>query len=447
MRKVLTFFWILLSIFACEKADINSLQNPPSLGGVSSGDLTSTITLGGSKNDVTNSVFATSDNGYIVAGTTQSRDGDIIGKTNTSFDFWVVKFDENHNIEWSKTYGGSGDDRAQKVIQTSDNGFVIIGYSDLADGDVSSNNGLQDFWIIKLDSKGNLLWEKNYGFPGNDFGTNIKEGSDGSLYAVGVIDITASGGQGDSGKFQTEHAGGDYWVLKLSASGDLIWSRFFGGSFTDTAADLSLDNNGNILIIGGTDSEDSDITDNIGTYDFWAVKIDPNGTLIWQKNYGGTEIDEGRSVVKTSSGFLLVGDTRSSDKDVVNNNGGADIWTAHIDENGSLMSSQNFGGSGFDVPRSVIKTLDNNYIITGSSRSSDKDVSSNFGQNDVWVFKTNLQGSIIWETSVGGSNIDFAYQSAQLNNGTVIVVGESSSNDGDVSENKGFTDAFIIRID
>lgn len=436
---------ILFVFFSCEKNNVSD-STTLFLNNVSSGSVETVSTIGGSLNEVANSVFATNDGGYIVAGYTQSNDGDIEGKTDTSFDFWVLKFDEDNAVEWKKTYGGSNDDRANKVIQTSDGNFVIIGYSNSNDGDITINNGLRDFWIVKLDMQGTVLWEKSYGFAGNDVGINIKETARGDLIAVGELDVTASGGQGNSGKFQTNHAGGDYWVLKLNSSGNLIWSRFFGGSFTDTAFDINFDSSNNLYIIGSSDSNDSDITNNKGSYDFWVVKVDDNGTLIWEKSFGGSEIDQGRAIIKTNTGFLLVGDTRSSNVDVSNNNGGADIWTANIDFDGSLLSNLSYGGSSFDLPKSAFKTLDNGVIITGNSRSSDLDLSNNNGQNDVWVFKLDANNSIVWQSSVGGSNIDIAHQVTQLNNGTIIVVGESDSSDGDIVQNKGFADALIITI-
>ena len=117
-----------------------------------------------------------------------------------------------------------------------------------------------------------------------------------------------------------------------------------------------------------------------------------------------------------------------------------------IDENGHLLWNRSFGGSSFDVPRSIAKTLDNGYIVSGSSRSSDGDVSKNQGLNDAWMVKISNEGQLMWETSVGGSEIDFCYDAVQLNDGSLIAVGESSSSDGDISQNKGFADVLIIKM-
>ena len=199
--------------------------------------------------------------------------------------------------------------------------------------------------------------------------------------------------------------------------------------------------------MGGSDSNDVDITNNKGSYDFWVVKTNFEGGIIWEKSYGGSEIDEARGVVNSEDGsYVIVGDTRSNDQDISSNNGAADLWIIKIDENGHLLWNRSFGGSSFDVPRSIAKTLDNGYLVSGSSRSSDGDVSKNQGLNDAWMVKISNEGQLMWETSVGGSEIDFCYDAVQLNDGSLIAVGESSSSDGDISQNKGFADVLIIKM-
>lgn len=442
MKKI-GFFSILLTFFACEKANLEF--NPVS--NLSNGTLGLIQTFGGSKNDVAQSVIATLDGGFAVIGYTQSMDGDVSDKLDESFDFWVLKFNSEANLEWNKTYGGSGDDRGYDIIQTSDNGFAILGYTDSSDGDITINNGFRDFWLAKLDASGNLTWQKSFGFPGADEGTAIIETSDNDFLISGVLDVTSSGGQGNLGRFVTEHAGGDYWAIKVSSSGDLIWSRFYGGSFTDSPTGIIENNNNEFIFVGGSDSNDVDITNNKGSYDFWVVKSEAGGNMIWEKSFGGSEIDEARGIVSTYDGsHIIVGDTRSNEQDVSLNNGAADLWMIKISDDGDLIWNRSIGGSNFDVSRSINKTSDNGFIIAGSSRSSDGDVARNQGQNDAWIVKIDTNGQLLWETTVGGSNIDFAYDAVQLANGTIIAVGETSSSDGDITENKGFTDLLIIKL-
>ncbi|QMU64392.1 MAG: hypothetical protein GKR88_08890 [Flavobacteriaceae bacterium] len=442
MKKWSSFF-VLLSIVSCEKAALNF----NSMTTISSGNIIAVNTFGGTKNDVAKSVVATADGGFAVLGYTQSADGDISGKTDESFDFWLLKFDVDVNLQWNTTYGGSGDDRGNDIIQTRDGGFAVLGYSDNASGDVALNNGFRDFWLLKLDASGAILWQKSFGFSGADQGISLVETLDNHLLISGVLDVTASGGLGNSGRNASRHAGGDYWSIKVSPTGDMVWSRFYGGSFTDTPMGVVETPANGFLVVGSSDSNDVDITNNKGTYDFWVVKSDANGDMVWEKSFGGSEIDEARGIIPSGDGnYILVGDTRSNEQDVTLNNGAADLWVIKISGEGNILWNRSYGGTGFDVPRSVNSTNDNGFIITGSSRSSDGDVSKNQGQNDAWIVKIDHTGQLIWEATVGGSEIDFAYDAVQLQNGTVIAVGETSSTNGDIVENKGFTDLLIVKL-
>lgn len=438
MRKWSYLLSIFL-VFACEKQDL------PFDSSLSSEQI---ITLGGSRNDVAQSIISTSDGGFAVLGYTQSTDSDISDKSDESYDFWLLKFDASANLEWSKTYGGSADDRGFSLIQTSDNGFALLGYTASSDGDISMNNGSRDFWLVKTDAQGTLLWEKTYGFSGLDQGTHIIESSDGHFIISGVLDVTASAGDGNFGRGTTRHAGGDYWLLKVTQTGDLVWSRYYGGSFTDVPYGFVETTSGNFLVTGSSDSNDVDINANRGSYDFWTVLAGSNGDLISENSYGGAEIDEARGIVNSNDGnFVIVGDTRSNDQDVTSNNGAADLWLIKTTETGEIIWNRSIGGTNFDVPRSIQSTSDGGFVIAGSSRSSDGQLSTNQGQNDAWIIRTNGSGELISTKTFGGSEIDFGYDAVQLQNGSFILVGESNSNDGNITENKGFTDLLIIKTD
>ena len=442
MRRFLLFFTMIIVICCCNPdKDLNPIIP------VSNGSLEMAKTYGGSKNDVAKSVIATSDGGFAILGYTQSIDGDVTEKSSENYDYWMLKFDSEALLEWTKTYGGSGDDRGNQLIQTSDGGYALIGYSDSSDGDVTINNGNRDFWVIKINATGAIIWEKSFGYSGADEGVSILETSDNHFVLSGVLDVTASGGNGNTGRYSPSHAGGDYWSIKINASGDLVWSRFYGGSFTDNPAGIIENITSDLITVGGSDSNDVDISNNKGTYDFWVIKSSSSGAIIWEKSYGGSEFDEARGVISTDNGdHIIVGDTRSEEQDVSFNNGGADLWVLRISDNGDTIWEKSYGGSNFDVAKSISSTFDGGFIIAGSSRSSNGDVNKNQGQNDAWVTKINNSGQLIWETTVGGAEIDFAYDAVQLTNGTIIAVGETNSFNGDILVNKGFTDLLIIKI-
>ena len=359
----------------------------------------------------------------------------------------MLKFDSEAQLEWNKTYGGSGDDRGSSIIETSDGGYALLGYSDSTDGDVSSNNGNRDFWLVKITASGVLTWQKSFGYEGLDEGVSVIETSDNHLMLSGVLDVTASGGEGNQGRLYNRHAGGDYWSIKITPTGDIVWSRFYGGTFTDSPTGIKETLNDGFISVGGSDSNDVDISNNKGSYDFWIVKSDRNGDIVWEKSFGGSEIDEARDVISDGTGnHIIVGDTRSNDQDVAFNNGAADLWAIKVSNSGELLWNTSIGGSNFDVARSISTTFNNEFIIAGSSRSSNGDVSKNQGQNDAWVLRLDNSGQLLWETTIGGSEIDFSYDAVQINNGTIVAVGETNSSNGDIIDNQGFTDLLIAQI-
>ncbi|WP_299135866.1 hypothetical protein [uncultured Tenacibaculum sp.] len=401
-------------------------------------------TIGGSKNEVAKSVIKTPDGGYAILGYTQSNDIDFSQKNNTSFDYAVLKFSSDDKLEWKKTYGGSNDDRGEKIISTSDGGYAILGYTKSNDIDITNNAGDRDFWLVKLNPTGTIIWQKTFGYIGKDIGTTLIETDDNGFLIAGELDVTSSGGLGNSKSSAIQHAGGDMWALKLNSLGAIEWSKYYGGTFTDTPHGIVKTDDG-YIIAGISDSSDVDITNNKGSYDFWVIKINKKGKLLWNKNFGGTEIDEAKAIVSTNdNNFLIVGNTRSTDKDVTNNKGGADLWVIKINSNGGLVWQKNFGGNNFDVGNSIKKMSDGNYLLSGSSRSADNGI-TNKGQNDAWILKISPDGSLLWQKTIGGTEIDFCYDVVELNNGTIVGVGESSSNNNDITNNKGFSDLLIIK--
>ena len=439
-KRILSFLLLISVIYSCSN-DVGiepsaSIKNP---------QISFVKTFGGSKNESARSVVNTSDNGYIVLGFTQSIDGDIkTNKTIVQYDFWLLKFDGNDNLQWQKTYGGSKDEKAYQIIQTTDNGFAIVGYSKSDDGNLNKNEGFEDVWVLKLDVNGNILWKTNTGFSGIDKGFSLIQTADGGFFVGSILDVTASGGLGNA-KFAARHAGGDYWGIKLASNGDVEWRKYFGGTNTDTCYGVAETSDG-YLMIGSSDSNDVDIKNNRGAYDFWIIKIDKTGKLLFEKSFGGDEIDEARAITATNDdGFIIIGDTRSSNKDVSQNNGGADLWVIKISSEGNLLWEKTFGGSSFDVGRSVRKTNDNGFLISGSSRSANN-AFLNKGQNDAWILKIDRNGNQQWQKTIGGSEIDFCYDAVELTNGNIISVGESSSNNQDITTNKGFTDLLIIKL-
>jgi hypothetical protein len=334
--------------------------------------------LGGSDFDSARSTIQTSDGGYLVTGFTDSNDGDVSGNHGWS-DMWVIKTDLSGNLVWQKCLGGTDDESARSVIQTSDGGYLLGGYTWSVDGDVTGNQGMADYWIVKTDSSGNLVWQKCLGGTDYDNAYSVIETSDGG-YLVGGYTYSTDG------NVTSNHGWSDMWVVKIDLSGNLVWQKSFGGTDDDTTRSLIETSDGGYLVYGSTWSDDGDVTGNHGGSDMWALKIDLSGNIVWQKCFGGSNSDYGIKVIETSDGgYLLGGYTASNDGDVTGNHGSVDYWIVKIDTSGIIVWQQCLGGSGYDSAYGIVQNSDGRYLIGGDSESNDGDVTGNHGWSDFWV--------------------------------------------------------------
>ncbi|NNM22765.1 MAG: hypothetical protein HKO54_04355 [Flavobacteriaceae bacterium] len=407
-------------------------------------------TFGGSEIDQAVSVVRSNDNTYVVAGTTSSMDGDLVGRTGTDSDFWILKISESGAILWNRTFGGSNDDVANHISNTPDGGYIVAGYSRSNDGDVTGNAGFHDYWILKLNANGDKQWNKTFGYLGSDQAFDVFPTKDGGYFVTGFFDVTASGGAGNDGRSNNgnRHGVGEYWAMKLDANGDYIWRRYFGGSNNDRSYDAIETSDGGFLLLGSSESVDFDITDSRGSYDYWVVKVSPTGVKQWAKSFGGSEIENGYAGTTASDGnYLFVGDSRSEDQDVTNPKGNADLWAVKFNASGNIIWNRSIGGTQFDSARSVTLLNDGNYLMAGATRSADGDVAANNGENDAWVVIMDSSGSLVFEKTIGGSNFDFGDDAILGHDGTsVIMVGNTESNDKDIPRFQGLKDALIVKL-
>lgn len=442
MKNLVKIFILISIITSCGSDDCCAPQFE--------GKIVQNKTFGGSTFEEPSRLIATNDGGFAVVGTTTSKDGSISDKTNTSYDFWLTKFNKNSEIEWTKTYGGSDEDRGQDVIQTSDGGFALLGYVNSKDGDVDNNEGLQDFWFIKTDSQGNVEWQKTYGYEGQDRGFKILDlGSEG--FAIGgFLDVTASELKGKINVRNNSnmHNLGDFWVLKITTTGEITWANYFGGNHNDEIHAMEKMPDGGILLTGYSESIDVDIKNPKGQNDIWAVKIDKNGKMVWEKSYGGSSIEEGFDVIRTKENtYIIVGKTNSDDKDVKENFGRFDIWMIEIDQNGKLLQQKSIGGSGFETPSSISPSSDGGFWISGFTSSQDGDVKqANKGENDAWLIKTDRNGKIVWQNTYGGSDNDFGIGAIEISENNVILLSQTYSLDKDVKSSNGDADGWILQL-
>lgn len=447
MKKFFFVFNILICIGCSKTVEVVDASQVDDV--VFLGELDWIKSFGGTGEETAQAIIVTADGGYAVLGYSNSTDGDLEGKILPVNDYWLLKLDAIGNLQWSKTYGGSKDDIGQSLVQTQDGGYALTGYAMSDDGDGSNNEGFHDNWIVKLDVLGNVEWEKSFGFSGHDHSYDILQTADNGLYFVGFLDITSARADGNTEKegSLTRHGVGEFWGTKIDSKGNLQWRGYFGGTNNDRAHAVVQADDGGFVMSGFTESDDFDVNTSRGSYDFWVVKVDDKGNLVWKNSFGGSGIERAQDIANTADGgFVITGNTFSNDVDISKNNGESDIWLVKIDAAGELVWEKTFGGSQFDAAQSVSLSKDGGFIIVGNSKSIDKDVTNNVGENDIWLIKTDANGNMTWQKTFGGVGLDYGFDALETELGSIVLVGETASRDFLNVQNKGNSDVVVMKV-
>jgi len=339
-------------------------------------------TFGGSDNEKAYSIEQTTDGGYILAGETNSYGAG-------EFDVYLVKTDALGKIEWEKTYGGSGTEFARSVRQTTDGGYIIAG------GTNSYGAGWYDFYLVKTDALGNIEWEKKYGGSDNEEAYSIEQTTDGGYIIAGE---TRSYGAGEF----------DVYLVKTDALGNIEWEKTYGGSDYEEAYSIEQTTDGGYILAGGTISYGVN-------GDAYVVKTDASGNKEWEKTYGGSNTEYIRSVHQTTDGgYILAGDSANFSIEWY------DIYLVKTDASGNKEWEKIIDSGSWDDGFSVEQTTDGGYIIAGDTGFCDVN-------GDAYLVKTDALGKIEWEKTVGGSDYDCACSVGQTTDGGYIIAGDTAS--------------------
>lgn len=346
-------------------------------------------------------------------------------------------------IQWQKVLGGASSDYARSVKQTSDGGYIIVGYTNSKDYDLANytlKSDLVDFWVVKLNASGSTIeWGFRIGsYVGDDHAYDVVEipqSQGGGYYVVGDYDV---------------YRQWDYFAIKISSDGKLIWERFLGGGGNDHATSVDVTSDGGCIIAGYSNSYYGDITNNHGGYDYWVVKIDKESEIEWQRSYGGLGDDRAFSVQaisRGSGGYMVAGYSNSKDGDVTGNHGQYDYWLLKLKSDGSIDWEKSYGNSGEQKAYCVKTTADGGYIAGGTflAESPDTKPMGYHGKEDYWVLKVDANGNELWNNFYGGSEGDLLFSLNPVKDG-YILGGYSSSTDGDLTANYGKNDFWIVRI-
>jgi hypothetical protein len=399
-------------------------------------------TIGGIYGDKLKCTMRNNDGGVILAGYSNSPvSGDKTEVNIGGDDFWIVKIDSMGNIQWQRTLGGSGRDRLTSIQKVANGGLVLGGYSDSdSSGNKSeASNGSYDYWIVKIDSNGIIQWQNTIGGSSYDALYSLQSTNDGGYILGGYSNSPASGdkSEGTSGFV-------DIWIVKVDSVGVVEWEKTIGGNGSDGLFCLNqTKDNGFILASASSSGISGEKNDSCrGLDDYWIIKFNSDGIIEWQKTIGGSDSDYPYAIQQTQDdGYIVGGKSLSplSGEKTEDNKGDFDMWVVKIDSIGNTQWQNTIGGNNYDILNSIVQTPNNEFLIGGMSGSGiGGDKTENvMGQFDYWVLKLDSLGNILWQNTIGGSDSD-ELNSVELTSkeGSYYLGGVSYSNSSfDKTEN------------
>lgn len=337
----------------------------------------------GSSNELAYSILPTDDGGFMLAGSKSTP--------TSGLDFYLAKASANGTLQWEKSWGGYSDDCAYSLARSADGGYVMVGYTK------SFGAGNSDVMMIKTDASGEQQWFVTFGGVRDDVGESVQLMANGGFIIAG-------------GSRSFDPAGSyDFYLIATSPSGDLIWSKTFGGSDYDYANSVQQTADGGFIIAGGTGMFLSYVKDVL------LIKTDSVGNALWTRTFGASGPENAYSVVQTfDGGYLLGGSTRSY-------GGNEDAYLVKTSATGALEWQNYYGGGSDERASSAIQTADGQYLFVGYTKSFGA------GLADVYLVKVDQSGSVKSSATFGGANDDFGYDVIQLPDGSCAIAGDTKS--------------------
>jgi len=409
--------------------------------------------------DLLYDIQQTKDDGYILGGYSASYiNGDKTQDTWGAWDYWIVKTDSLGTKQWDKDFGGTDGDFLYSIQQTSDGGYILGGISSSnISGDKTQNTrGTIDYWIVKTDSLGNKLWDKDFGGTDDDLLHSIQQTADGGY-------ILGGWSQSNLGGDKTQNVWGiypdhDFWIVKVDSIGNKQWDKDIGGTDDDELYSIQQTRDGGYILGGYSQSNISgDKSQNVwggsADLDYWIVKLDSLGIKQWDKDFGGTVSDWLYSLQQTTDGGYILGGSSWSNisgNKTNNTQGSLDYWIIKTDSLGNMEWDKDFGGTDGDEFFSVSQTLDEGYLISGTSYSpvSGDKTESNIGQEQMWILKTDSLGKKLWDKTILTTGHDEQGLAIQTREGCYVFANFTDAGFGahKTQPSQGFNDYWFIKF-
>lgn len=360
-------------------------------------------TFGGSDADQATHIRNTSDGGFIFLGSSASVDGDLTSNRGGD-DVWVVKLDAQGAIEWQRSLGGSDEEEACRVEQTHDGGYILLGTSLSDDGDLTVNSGQRDIWVVKLNASGTLQWQRSLGSNADEAAVSIAQTPDHQYVVLGTV------------LYGDELSGErNYWAAKLNGQGAIVWQKEYGGSSNDVAHALVVTEDDEYILAGTSFSEDGDLpTTIIGDFVSWLVKVNSSGAILWSKCYDGE-----------NGGIISAASPQPNRYTFLATKGPATApyhWLFTIDKQGAIISDKKHTFPKNHLAEAIIRTADNGYCMTGTAAALDS--SGGLIGYNTWLVRFASDGNILWEKKLhDDSATRFGYSTTEAADGGLLVAG------------------------
>ncbi|PIF32652.1 putative secreted protein (Por secretion system target) [Flavobacterium sp. 9] len=435
-------------------------------------------TYGGIHADYLFDAQPTADYGFILAGSSLSdKTGNKEGNNNGDLDYWIWKMNETGDLDWQKSFGGSGFDVLQSIKNTRDGGFILAGTSN-SPNDFQKKDpckGGTDYWVIKLDATGAEQWQRTIGGNGQDEllcafqtrdGGYMLEGSSSSSPEIteDLIERSSSLDKPDLYRKSEKSRGNmDYWIVKLDKSGVIEWQKTYGGEYADILRSMEQTTDGGYILGGYSNSPESgDKTEALkGIGDYWILKINNIGAIEWQRSYGGNGDNQLYVIHQTEDGGYIAGGNSNSTSPITSLGGivsnGTDYWVLKLDEKGAVVWSKTYDFGKTDILTSLIENTDGTYLVGGYSQSENisregiiskaKGVTKKNKEEGYIALKIDEKGEEIWKKIIGSNGEDVLQKLFETRDGGYLMAGTSKSS---TSKNKnssiGGNDFWVVKV-
>lgn len=400
-------------------------------------------TIGGEKTEFLFDMVPTLDYGFLLAGSSVSKMKNSLNPNNLgNLDYFLWKMDKDGEEEWNLSFGGEEDDILKSITPTDDMGYILGGYSksNKNDSKSSMNKGFNDIWIVKIDIKGQILWEKSFGGKGDDLLVEIKQTKDKGYIIIGTSNTKPSEDK------SSEYFGGiDFWIIKTDSNGKLEWEKSYGGIYNDIPKTINILEDG--FIIGGISNSPhsgNKLKDHYGGYDIWILELDNKGNKIKEYVFGSENDDNLSNIIATKGHFIITGNTLSEgEKGNINvsTKKENDLLVIKTDANFESVEQFVYDFKGDEKLTSTHLLENNNLLLSGYSFDNKKRT------NSYIAIEIASDGEEIWRKQLSTDGDDILQKSTVTRDGDLVLAGNSTGKNIEYKRSvKGGEDYWIVKL-